>query len=727
MRRTFVAVFALLFAACGSSNGKKPNANCTTNPSDPSCVKPQCSDGIDNDGDGLIDYPEDPGCYSPNADSEVDDCPDGPNCPECANGKDDDGNGYIDYSGGDPGCTAAGDPDEYTFDVFACGGGTQVEELPFNNEVTGMFQGGRTGALMGKCGGAGDLHVYLLHLKKPRVVVATTDTGGTSADTVLYIRSANCPDTNSEVVCDDNISSTDTASTVTAALDTGTYYLVMQAKDSSVSGTFDLQVMFFSGEGTPCTAGGSECGPGLVCRVPMGQTALVCSKPMCSDGVDNDGDGKIDYPNDPGCDSPSDNDETDDCPSGPNCPECGNNIDDNNNGKTDYPAEPNCIAASTSSEWCAVHENVVKITTPTTMGDTTTAVSDFQPTCAFDMNVPDLTYRLDLPALNSLSIGVDTGGAWYPAIELLDHTCTGTALQCSNSSIALTNVAAQTYFLVVDGDTSTDHGSFTVTVAGDIKTGQSCEGALAVSGALVCEAGSLCKGAAGSRTCQKALCNDGIDNDGDGKIDYPLDPGCSSPDDDTESPNPSPLPQCANTTDDDADTKIDYANDLSCWAASGNDEGFCNTETDRVLLIYSPTHTGTTVGAHGNYTPSCQSSTSLDLTYALVLPVPVATLTIDTAGSAFDTVLAVTTRACTSTAELGCNDDSIGVQSQVTLTNVAAGTYAVVVDGYSTNSGAYTLHTKGTVAAGTACTDLLFTTGVLVCPTGMTCTAGTCQ
>lgn len=32
---------------------------------------------------------------------------------------------------------------------------------------------------------------------------------------------------------------------------------------------------------------------------------------QCSDGIDNDGDTKIDYPNDPGCDSFSDNDETD--------------------------------------------------------------------------------------------------------------------------------------------------------------------------------------------------------------------------------------------------------------------------------------------------------------------------------------------------------------------------------------------------------------------------------
>lgn len=33
---------------------------------------PQCSDGIDNDGDGYIDYPDDPGCSSPTDDDESD-------------------------------------------------------------------------------------------------------------------------------------------------------------------------------------------------------------------------------------------------------------------------------------------------------------------------------------------------------------------------------------------------------------------------------------------------------------------------------------------------------------------------------------------------------------------------------------------------------------------------------------------------------------------------------
>ena len=36
----------------------------------------------------------------------------------------------------------------------------------------------------------------------------------------------------------------------------------------------------------------------------------------CQDGRDNDGDGRIDYPRDPGCFAPAADDETDECPEG---------------------------------------------------------------------------------------------------------------------------------------------------------------------------------------------------------------------------------------------------------------------------------------------------------------------------------------------------------------------------------------------------------------------------
>ena len=55
-----------------------------------------CDDGIDNDGDGLTDYPTDPGCFSQSASIED---------PACDNGVDDDGDELADFPA-DPACFA---------------------------------------------------------------------------------------------------------------------------------------------------------------------------------------------------------------------------------------------------------------------------------------------------------------------------------------------------------------------------------------------------------------------------------------------------------------------------------------------------------------------------------------------------------------------------------------------------------------------------------------------
>jgi hypothetical protein len=67
-------------------------------PADPGCgarlsstESPACNDGFDNDGDGLVDSPLDPGCGAPSQDTET---------KSCQNGVDDDGDGRIDFDGG---------------------------------------------------------------------------------------------------------------------------------------------------------------------------------------------------------------------------------------------------------------------------------------------------------------------------------------------------------------------------------------------------------------------------------------------------------------------------------------------------------------------------------------------------------------------------------------------------------------------------------------------------
>jgi len=162
---------------------------------------------------------------------------------------------------------------------------------------------------------------------------------------------------------------------------------------------------------------------------------------------------------------------------------------------------------------------------------------------------------------------------------------------------------------------------------------------------------------------------------------------------------------------------------------------FCSGEMDASTVITTKTNTSTTVGKSNDHQPMLctlsASSNAPDIAYALLLPVPVATMTIDTNGSSFDTMLYIRDAQCT--ADIACDDDGgTFPQSMLTLTNMQPGAYALVVDGYSTNSGTTTLTVQGTVGPGTDCSSALFTGGgnaVLLCPSGTTCTGSpkTCQ
>lgn len=69
----------------------------------------------------------------------------------------------------------------------------------------------------------------------------------------------------------------------------------------------------------------------------------------CGDGLDNDADGLIDAPNDPGCTSTADTLEAPDQAPAPKA-ECENGLDDDADGKTDYPADPGCTGAADDDE-----------------------------------------------------------------------------------------------------------------------------------------------------------------------------------------------------------------------------------------------------------------------------------------------------------------------------------------------------------------------------------------
>ncbi|MBN2142509.1 hypothetical protein JW711_04215 [Candidatus Woesearchaeota archaeon] len=80
-----------------------------------------CRDGVDNDGDGLVDYPADPGCSSKNDASEL-----GSN--ECDDGVDNDGDGNVDTA--DSGCASAYGTDETDCGDGVCEGGETSGTCP---------------------------------------------------------------------------------------------------------------------------------------------------------------------------------------------------------------------------------------------------------------------------------------------------------------------------------------------------------------------------------------------------------------------------------------------------------------------------------------------------------------------------------------------------------------------------------------------------------------------
>ena len=191
-----------------------------------------CEDGLDNDGDGLVDA-DDPGCFAallaPDglvADSEWDGrlisaCADGvpnpvpehlagryeappgawdatsPGCfderdaveaarrpePDCSNGLDDDGDGHID--GADPGCFGPGDDDEDDGTVLpSCGDGLDNDgdglidaDDPQCTSSGGVEGGWRAAGLAGLFPTPDGRFLYILHRWQQAVVIVNAQTG----------------------------------------------------------------------------------------------------------------------------------------------------------------------------------------------------------------------------------------------------------------------------------------------------------------------------------------------------------------------------------------------------------------------------------------------------------------------------------------------------------------------------------------------------------------------
>lgn len=85
--------------------------------------------------------------------------------------------------------------------------------------------------------------------------------------------------------------------------------------------------------------------PGVVSEKLVVSEKIVPGKPACNDGIDNDGDGKVDFPKDPGCENAEDSSEIDALKSA-----CSDGADNDGDGLVDFPEDPGCVNSQDSAE-----------------------------------------------------------------------------------------------------------------------------------------------------------------------------------------------------------------------------------------------------------------------------------------------------------------------------------------------------------------------------------------
>jgi hypothetical protein len=102
------------------------------------------------------------------------------------------------------------------------------------------------------------------------------------------------------------------------------------------------QVAFLAQEGGRVLDAWRETG--MAAPYPMVSIAWQNAVAACADGIDNDGDGLLDHPADPGCLATSDESEHE-----AGRP-CDDRLDGDGDGWTDFPRDPGCLSATSPQE-----------------------------------------------------------------------------------------------------------------------------------------------------------------------------------------------------------------------------------------------------------------------------------------------------------------------------------------------------------------------------------------
>ena len=246
----------------------------------------------------------------------------------------------------------------------------------------------------------------------------------------------------------------------------------------------------------------------------LDDASCIWNETACDDGVDDDGDGWTDCA------------DAADCGADPYCaPEsdCLDGVDNDADGATDC-LDPGCRPTAdcnaSGNDTCAEPFVLPDDPSGTWYGDTTSLAGDYRGTCAGDGR--DAIFELTVSARGELSADL-RGSTFDTVLYLRSAACaTGTQVAC-NDDVSRGTVWSRvggtldpgTYYLFVDGFDAAAHGRYALNV--DFAITEICDDAVDNDGdgATDCADGDCRADAA----CVESSCGNSLDDDGDGATD----------------------------------------------------------------------------------------------------------------------------------------------------------------------------------------------------------------
>ena len=484
-----------------STNDPNPGDNQSTTVST-TVICPECSDGIDNDSDGATDWPNDFSC------SDANDNDESSPLAQCQDGLDNDFDTFFDFPA-DPECASAQDDDESGI----------APDADLTIAKTGTSSVASGGTL---------IYTVTATNNGPNTATGVTVTDQIPTGLVFNSGSSDisCSQSGTDILC------------TNAALGSGQTFIVDIAFDVT-TGLACAAVIQNTASVTSLT-NDPNLGDNQSATV---STTVTC--PQCSDGIDNDGDGATDWPNDFSCSDANDDDE-----SSP-LAQCQDGIDNDLDGDTDFPADSDCSSMQDNDESGAV------VPSSADLGIVKSAVVSINRGASLLYTITTINFSTDT------ATGVTVTDT-LPADLTFDPLLSDGICSASGSDVTC------------DIDTLTGSTVSTIQIVSSVSTGATCgsilQNAASVSASTPDPDMTNNISATVSTTVLCPLvpeCSDGVDNDGDGATDWPADFSCSSPNDDDES---DPLSQCQDGLDNDSDGQTDWPNDTGCYSAQDNNE-----------------------------------------------------------------------------------------------------------------------------------------------------------